>query len=204
MSILHDIGIKYQTDKAWGHKYMDFYDTFFSPIRYDVKKVIEIGVYFGASIQTWLEYFPNATIYGIDCGYRPEVPLHDRFVYITKNALLEEVYSSFVDNDIDIVIDDGSHLMSEQQEALKLYWSKVKSGGYFVMEDLHTSFCNDGTGRYQFLDRVPTTYDFLIHNFDSKDIELNAVRNSFNEKKHLFNRDETFTISSSITCLIQK
>ena len=202
MGLLQDIGIKYQTDKAWGHRYMDFYEQFFGPIRYDVRKVVEIGVYFGASTQTWLEYFPNATIYGIDCGYRPEVPLHDRFVYITKNALLEEVYSTFADGEIDIMMDDGSHYMSHQQDALKYYWPKVKPNGYFVMEDLHTSFAA-GSDHPEYVDRLPTTYDFLANDLDSQDAALNAIRSEFRERHH-YNRDGTFHLNASLTCVIKK
>ena len=184
MGLLHDLGTKYQTDKARGHGYMDFYEQFFAPIKNDVKKVIEIGVYFGSSIQTWLEYFPNATVYGIDSGPRPEVVQHERFVYITKDALNEDVYGMFSDGDIDIVIDDGSHYMSQQQDAIKYYWSKIKPNGYFVMEDLHTSF------KPRYIDRLPTTYDFLANNLDSQDVELNAIRKEFCERHH-YNRDNT-------------
>ena len=197
MGILHDLGMTYNTDKAWYHRYMDFYEQFFAPIRNDVKKVIEIGVSCGGSIQTWLEYFPNATVYGIDCVTQPEVVQNERFVYITKDALKEDVYGMFSDGDIDIVIDDGSHYMSQQQDALKYYWSKLKPNGYFVMEDLHTSFAGES------IDRLPTTYDFLANNLDSQDVELNAIRKEFYERHH-YNRDGTLHINASLTCVIKK
>ena len=202
MGLLHDIGMKYQTDKAFYHRYMDFYEQFFAPIKNDVKKVIEIGVYVGSSIQTWLEYFPNATIYGIDCDPRPEVLQHERFVFITKDALKEDVYSMFSDDDIDIVIDDGSHYMSQQQDALKYYWTKIKPNGYFVMEDLHTSFVGE-PHNIKYIDRLPTTYDILVNNVDSQDVELNAIRKDLYERHH-YNRDGTFHINASLTCVIKK
>jgi hypothetical protein len=202
MGLLHDIGMKYQTDKAWRHGYMDFYEQFFAPIRNDVKKVIEIGVLNGSSIKTWLEYFPNATIYGIDCYPLPEVLQHERFVFITKDALKEDVYGIFSDEDIDIVIDDGSHLMSHQQDTLKYYWPKIKPNGYFVMEDLHTSFVGESSIT-KFIDRLPTTYDILVNNLDSQDVELNAIRKNFCER-HDYNRDGTFHFKSSLTSVIKK
>ena len=202
MGLLHDIGLKYQTDKAYYHRYMDFYEQFFAPIKNNVKKVIEIGVYSGSSIQTWLEYFPNAIIYGIDCNPRPEVLQHERFVFITKDALKQDVYGMFSDEDVDIVIDDGSHCMSHQQDALKYYWSKIKPNGYFVMEDLHTSFAGE-SHRIKYIDRLPTTYDILVNNLDSQDVELNAIRKNFYER-HDYNRDGTFHLKSSLTSVIKK
>jgi len=202
MGLLHDIGMKYQTDKAYYHRYMDFYEQFFAPIKNDVKKVIEIGVYSGSSIQTWLEYFPNAIIYGIDCNPRPEVLQYERFVFITKDALKEDVYGIFSDEDIDIVIDDGSHLMSHQQDTLKYYWPKIKPKGYFVMEDLHTSFVGESSIT-KFIDRLPTTYDILVNNLDSQDVELNAIRKEFCERHH-YNRDNTLRFDASLTCMIKK
>jgi len=202
MGILHELGTKYNTDKAWCHRYMDFYEQFFAPIKNDVKKIIEIGVQCGGSIQTWLEYFPNATVYGIDCAPRPEVLQHERFVFITKDALKEDVYGMFSDGDIDIVIDDGSHYMSQQQDAIKYYWSKIKPNGYFVMEDLHTSFAGESHNP-QYIDRLPTTYDFLANNLDSQDVELNAIRKQFYERHH-YNRDGGLHINASLTCVIKK
>jgi hypothetical protein len=36
--------------------------------RYDPVDIFEIGIYFGASIKMWEEFFPNGKIYGIDNG----------------------------------------------------------------------------------------------------------------------------------------
>ena len=46
--------------------YTDLYAPLFDGIREDVTKVLEIGVETGRSHRLWLEYFPNATIYGFD------------------------------------------------------------------------------------------------------------------------------------------
>ena len=206
MGLLHDLGMKYyqRTDKAAHHKYMDFYEQFFGPIRHDVKKVVEIGVQLGGSIQTWLDYFPNATIYGIDCMPHPEVLTWqlERFVFITKDALKQDVYDTFSDNDIDIIIDDGRHYMSDQQDAIKFYWPKIKPNGYFVMEDLHTSFATQ-TICPEYIDRLPTTYEFLVNNLDSQDAALNAIRKEFREQHH-YNRDGTYQYHASLTCVIKK
>lgn len=58
---------KYNTDKCpKGHNYTQVYELFFRPKRDKAKKIMEIGIGGGASLNIWRDYFPNATIYGID------------------------------------------------------------------------------------------------------------------------------------------
>ena len=58
---------KYGTDKGnLGHHYTPVYELFFAPIKYEAKKVFEIGVFKGASMRVWHDYFPNAVVYGIE------------------------------------------------------------------------------------------------------------------------------------------
>lgn len=42
------------------------YDQRFSQIRNTVNRVLEVGVFFGASIQMWQSYFPSAKVVGLD------------------------------------------------------------------------------------------------------------------------------------------
>jgi hypothetical protein len=37
----------------------------------------------------------------------------------------------------DIIIDDGCHMQSHQQNALDTLWSHVSSGGVYIIEDIH-------------------------------------------------------------------
>ena len=41
--------------------------------------------------------------------------------------------------DFDIIIDDGSHKMNHQQISFDVLFPHLKSGGIYVIEDLHTS-----------------------------------------------------------------
>ena len=61
------IGGKYKTDKPW-HRYTRVYYEIMKDFRYDPVDIFEIGIYFGASIKMWEEFFPNGKIYGIDNG----------------------------------------------------------------------------------------------------------------------------------------
>jgi hypothetical protein len=197
MNSLHDLGIKYGTDKAHHHFYMGFYQEYFDPIRYQIKNLLEIGVWNGSSIKVWLDYFPNAHIYGIDNVFKSNVFKHDRFSYIIGDATNHEVIDTFQSNFFDVVIDDGSHFVSDQLKSLKGYWSKLKINGCFIMEDLHTSFIN------HYVDTKPTTYNFLFDEVKIEDLELNSIKKSIKLCK-LFHNNEVITRSKSITAILKK
>ena len=61
--MLHDLGIKYHTDKAYLHNFCNDYEKL---LRKDVKTLWEIGILDGASLRMWSEYYPNAKIIGYD------------------------------------------------------------------------------------------------------------------------------------------
>ena len=121
MKNLKEISLKYDVDKL-ELGFLDHYEEKFEDIRNNVTKVLEIGVETGRSHRLWLEYFPNARIYG-----------YDIFEY-GYDELLIILYGG----DFDIIIDDGGHTMKQQQVSLKYLFDSVKPGGYYIIEDLHT------------------------------------------------------------------
>lgn len=50
-------------NKIYHHGYHRFYDKY---IKRDIKKLLEIGIEDGKSVNLWLQYCPEATIYGLD------------------------------------------------------------------------------------------------------------------------------------------
>jgi hypothetical protein len=125
---------KYKTDKIY-HNLIPFYEQKFKYIRKDEIKLIEIGCLGYESIRYWLDYFPNAKIYGIDINNGSFN--HERFQFFQANQgdkkRLEEIAGLI--GDVDVVIDDGAHTYNETKNVFDAFWPKVKSGGYFVIED---------------------------------------------------------------------
>ena len=137
---LHDIAVKHGTDKA-NHGYCEVYERRLEDRRSEPLKVLEIGVFFGASLRMWREYFPNAEIHGVDldikrCGDIDGVTLHK----IDANDTNELVKLSEKHGPWDLIVDDGSHMMKHQQSTFSKLWSHVKPDGFYVVEDIHTSF----------------------------------------------------------------
>ena len=156
MTTLTSIGFKHGTDKApvlteVYSKYMDKYRT--DPIR-----ILEIGVFFGASLKMWHEFFPNGEIYGIDtfegnqgngshfdnsASFLSEAKKYDRMhVAICDQSKRDELltFASTVEDKFDFIIDDGSHLMKDQQQTLGVLWSSLRPGGIYFVEDYASSY----------------------------------------------------------------
>ena len=64
-NLLGDLEDKYTPSKMF-HNYMVHYWTHLRDVRHQVRKVVEIGVQTPASLLMWGEFFPNATIFGLD------------------------------------------------------------------------------------------------------------------------------------------
>lgn len=141
LDLLSRIGSQYGTDKV-NHGFTAFYDRYFRERRKRVGKVFEIGIFGGASLFMWRDYFPNAVIHAMDLT-PVQLDSADRITTYAGNQEDRGLLQSIVDragSDFDLILDDGGHTMSQQQTTLGAMFPHVKPGGYYVIEDLHTSF----------------------------------------------------------------
>jgi len=157
---LSNIGKKYGTDKV-SHGFTDIYDDLFFSIKDESFNLLEIGVFFGSSIKMWNEYFKNAIIYGADSfkgiqgngnhfvdadkyykywlQNKPDNIILEILDQSSENELLE-FNNKFINNTkFKIIIDDGSHLMKDQQITFFYLFDLVETGGMYIIEDIHTS-----------------------------------------------------------------
>ena len=141
--ILEELAVKHNTDKAkFCHNYMPVYDALFSPIKDDVKILLELGISEGASIKVWRDYFKNAWIHGTDIVDYPDVLLKDFGHNITCHNCdqtdrdkMKQMAES-VGGQFDIIIDDASHAMSDILISLDVLFSYLKEGGFYIIEDM--------------------------------------------------------------------
>jgi len=116
------------------------YDQYMSKYRNEPIKILEIGIGSGPSLNIWYEYFTNATIYAIDVDNHSQKNNDRVTTYICDQSnrnSLEEVMKTI--GEVDLIIDDGSHVIDHQQISLGFLFKYLKSGGQYWIEDLHTS-----------------------------------------------------------------
>lgn len=142
---LDRLALEAGTDKASsGHNYTEIYATFFAPIRDAPIKFLEIGIFTGSSAWLWDRYFPNAELHLIDNNqdvFSFKKPPRANYHIVDQadpNALRE--FISNVGGDFDIIIDDGGHQMHQQIISFQNLFPFVRSGGLYIIEDLHTSY----------------------------------------------------------------
>lgn len=162
--IVQEQFIKYgdrSTDKYWVHNYVKYYDRYFSPIRGKVKKVLEIGVFRGASLAMWKEYFPKAEIYGVDKNlttWKEFADTQDRITMLVGNENDNEFIAREIigNGPYDIIIDDASHDPEIQHKMYLKLWPSLRKHGYYVIEDCHYSYGKSKNFNYAMIG-LPTT-----------------------------------------------
>jgi hypothetical protein len=194
---LNDIGKKYRTDKCdethtFNYStYLDNYEFHFEKFRYKNINVLEIGVLTGASIRTWKEYFPNATIYGLDID--PNRKFEEDRIIINIGSqndtqFLEKTYENI---NFDIIVDDGSHVNEFTINSFNyLFYNKLNSGGIYVIEDLlcsyepamkwwpgmsHNKENSDGDSFINFREDMDSFFNNKIHDLDKSKGEIKSM-----------------------------
>lgn len=143
---------KYNTDKHTSHEYIQcFYDDAFLPFKNQPVNMLEIGVLRCESLKLWHDYFVNANnIVGVDIfnrvsfeestsrlsGYN--VKLHRLNSVTATEKELDEFIGKYPDK-FDIIIDDGSHVHSDQLATYNNFKPFMKKGGLYIIEDLGES-----------------------------------------------------------------
>lgn len=132
----------------WMH-YFDIYHRHLQKFRGRPVVVVEFGVQFGGSAQMWREYFgPDAKIYGVDIDPKCKAWEEPGFkVFIgdqADRAFLRKIAAKV--GPIDVVIEDGGHHPDQQIATFEEIYPRVKPGGVFLIEDLHTSYWPNYSG----------------------------------------------------------
>jgi Methyltransferase domain len=138
------------TDKSSRyHAYTRWYRRHLSDLRGEPVTLIEIGVggdedpsRGGRSLRMWRDYLRRAKVFGIDVhekrliglGSRVEVLRADQSSPDDLAAVLEHTGAP------DVVIDDGSHVGEHIWCSFEALFPALRPGGWYVLEDLHTSF----------------------------------------------------------------
>lgn len=126
-------------DYELGLDYVSVYEKFFKEIKHEKLNILEIGVAGGHSHASWYKYFLNSEIYGIDI--RPQENLlykGKRLHYFQLNCTSPKEIEKFKLNNkiqFDIIIDDSLHDYEGFIGNIINFFSMVKPGGHYFLED---------------------------------------------------------------------
>jgi precorrin-6B methylase 2 len=141
----------YETDKAnfinslneSGHGFSKFYETHLSLFKEKKIKILEIGSYSGAAAAAFVKYFPNSEVYCLDVNLRnfkyTSKKIHAFGLDVSNHKMMLKFLSkiNFFESikHFDIIIDDGSHIQSDQLIALNFFYKHVANNGFYIIED---------------------------------------------------------------------
>jgi hypothetical protein len=89
----------------------------------------------------WRAYFPQAKLFGLDIARSTNLEASGVTLFTGSQGdpgVLDRVVAET--GKLDIVIDDGSHRWSDQIVACQRLFPHLQAGGFYAIEDLHTSY----------------------------------------------------------------
>ena len=150
---------KYGADKcpAIRHSYSPEYYTLLKEYKSQFTDILEIGVgndcqlryvfeYIpGASLRAWRDFFTDANVYGIDIDKNvlfEEERIKCFYADQSKEEELEntirdiEKYTNNKNQKFDLIVDDGSHIISHMILSFKILSKYMRINGIYIIEDI--------------------------------------------------------------------
>ena len=114
-------------------------------MRTDPINLLEIGIQNGVSLDIWGSYLPNASLI-IGCEIKQEAAQlkysNEAINVVVGDANSDEIFQQIIklSDSYDLIIDDGSHVSKDIITSFARYFPLLKSGGIYIIEDLHASY----------------------------------------------------------------
>jgi FkbM family methyltransferase len=152
----NNVVLKYGSDKIQSG-YNNYYSKILESIRHDNINHLEIGLgtlmpeiessFAGvtnsyphykpsACLRMWREYFTNGNIYGMDVAEDCMIEEERIKTFLMSSLDSSSCITNLKDLEFDVIIDDGLHTAIAQITTFRNLFSKVKEGGYYIIEDI--------------------------------------------------------------------
>jgi hypothetical protein len=129
-----------------------------------MKPIVGDAYVLGASLKAWRDYFFNSQIYGIDIE-GSSLFVEERIKTYLVNQVSQKEIDDFIATIIletnnplfkfNIIIDDGSHVISDMACSLKFFYNYLDHQGLYIIEDINKYYLDE------LLD-----HDYLKNNFN--------------------------------------
>jgi len=194
-----------------GHGYSNHYTNELKNLKEKKMNILEIGSYSGASAAAFTKFFFNSKIFCFDINI-------SNFKYSSKNIevygldinnqkdlqkVLKKIFSTHNFKNFDLIIDDGSHNLSDILFSFNFFFKYLNKKGFFILEDYKLP---------NYYDYNKNVDDILIDELIKK-LQLKKKFNSsiINEKDQIYlinniKRIKTYkgNLVDSDICFIQK
>lgn len=152
------------THWASRHHYASAYHVFLETRRVNTMIEVGIGEDTAPSIASWAVYFPDARIFALDITKKEDFDTraalgvtdrlvarqeqggckHNRWVWSDRVRLnldtdatsADDIAHAEIPSSAELIIDDGSHKMRDQEKTLALLWPRLSPGGVYIIEDV--------------------------------------------------------------------
>ena len=194
-----------------GHGYSKFYENKLEKLKDKEVNILEIGSFAGSSAAAFSKYFKDSKIFCFDINISnfkfESKKIHVFGIDINDEKKIKKFLNTiFINHKIDkfdLIIDDGSHNLSDIIIGLKLFFKFVKNKGLYVIEDFkHPNYYKNNKN----IDHI--LIDELLKNLKSKKTTYSDFLTG-NEQEFLMNSIEKIEIfkgnlKDSDICFISK
>jgi cephalosporin hydroxylase len=126
------------------------FERFWSATAFRPRRMLEIGIWDGGSTAFWYEHLRPERLVAIDLSDREDSPYFRRWVtanglegrVLTRwrtdqadQAALREIVERDLGGELDLVIDDGSHLDAPTRASFEALFPLLPPGGLYIIED---------------------------------------------------------------------
>lgn len=155
---LTEMAAHYKPTKFYGYMHTNFdrfYPQYMEKYRGKYFRMLEIGLDTGTGSLLWAEYFPCATLVGLE--YKASNTETDGAAKIQTiqgdQGDADFLRTTFLEQsdggNFDLIVDDGGHHYEQQRASYEVLFEKaLNPGGLYVVEDIETSYWAKGTELY--------------------------------------------------------
>lgn len=131
-----DLFTKHGSDKNSRHSYGPFYDELLTPLKPDIRRMLEVGIAWGHSLKAWRDWFgPGVEVHGMDLTANPG-SIDGATQYLgCDSTKLDQVDAILRDLMFDLIVDDGDHHPDRQRDTYQNLIGRLNPGGVYVIED---------------------------------------------------------------------
>ena len=180
---------KQDDKKIIAHGYAKIYEKYLKGNKEKNLNIIELGSFYGNASAAFYFYFKNSQIYSADINpdmylYRSK-RLHNFF---TDTSLRSSIEKNILKKNIqfDLIIEDASHMLKDQIISLFILFKNLKSGGFFIVEEIDFPEKRQDMRAGQEFPDLKTILNKIINKEDFKSKYINE-----NEKNYFLKNFDT-------------